>query len=213
MTTVLTSLPYIDNEYSGKLKQKVDSLIEEEMRMNPMPLPDISEKFPAPKSLLTSPLLLAEMERHKANEPMPKIKFPSTSVPNDPTDPAAWQKSIGHAYSQLQAHEAWGMNIELSQRFSSQAWLEYNKRLEKTTIAAEDAQINLDGEVENINRKRKSDQLAAGQVLSTLNDEFVETIRRNYSVAKANAALESEVQALKRQCKREDDSKMVPEQE
>ena len=89
-------------------------------------------------------------------------------------------------------------NLELLQKYGANAWRVHNYQLEADlkTIQRNTEQVRQ--QILEVNRERKQDQTQAAASLQSLENKWSDLISQNLQVEIACAALEAEVQELRR---------------
>lgn len=105
-------------------------------------------------------------------------------------DPAVWQRAIENAQAQLEHQLNRTVNLELLKKFGATKWKVHNEQVtllkSKLATALEDARSR----VEQINRKRKSEQVAVGQELALLENGYFDLVHKNHQIETANWQIE-----------------------
>ncbi len=99
-TTLLSSLPYVDEAYDGETEVVINQMIADEMR-NFVP-PNYLEKFPQPKFQLKD-LLAAELARVSRGvqlDALDKTRYQLEPPKNN--DIQSWKQAVQNAQSQLE---------------------------------------------------------------------------------------------------------------
>jgi hypothetical protein len=89
------------------------------------------------------------------------------------------------------------VNLELLQQHGAKLWVAQNNNLEASAAQLERADSELAGRIETVNRKRKADQQAVAQTLSSLEGEWVTAVKKNLELEAQNLSLEAECAALR----------------
>lgn len=108
-------------------------------------------------------------------------------------DPVEWRKAIENAQAQLEHQTNRAVNLELLKKFGATKWKIHNEQVAqlKTKLAAELEEAK--SRVEQINRKRKTEQVAAGQELSQLEHGYYDLVYKNHQIETANWQLEKKL--------------------
>lgn len=126
-------------------------------------------------------------------------------------DPAAWQAALDNARSQLEHQLNRIANLELLLKFGPNTW-----RAQAATSSAAAKQLErrlaeTRRAVDAVNRERKVQQMAAGNELRRLEDEWAGAVRKNLEVSLACARLEEEVRMLRAQLPEEERRRLEDE--
>lgn len=89
-------------------------------------------------------------------------------------------------------------NLELLQKYGANAWRVHNYQLETDLANIKKNTEYLRNQILQINRERKSDQTQAAASLASLENKWSDLITQNLQVDIACAALENEVEELRR---------------
>lgn len=89
-------------------------------------------------------------------------------------------------------------NLELLQKYGANAWRVHNYQLETDLANIKKNTEYLRNQILEINRERKNDQTQAAATLASLENQWSDLITQNLQVDIACAALENEVEELKR---------------
>lgn len=89
-------------------------------------------------------------------------------------------------------------NLELLQKYGANAWRVHNYQLETDLANIKKNTEYLRDQILHINRERKNDQTQAAASLASLENKWSDLITQNLQVDIACAALESEVEELRR---------------
>eukprot|EP00929_Paragymnodinium_shiwhaense_P047316 TRINITY_DN2399_c0_g1_i1.p2 TRINITY_DN2399_c0_g1~~TRINITY_DN2399_c0_g1_i1.p2 ORF type:complete len:241 (-),score=79.04 TRINITY_DN2399_c0_g1_i1:82-804(-) len=200
--SLVDALPYIDTQLGQtEVAQQVKALIDEEMRhFEPR---DYLKSLPAPQlPLLNSEELQKEFARIEANTAMGGVDLSVYQV-DAPQGSAAssdeeWKKAASGIYRQLEYNRLRLVNLEMLERWGNKAWIAHSFSVRKAEqiLAAEAAALRATRE--EVNKKRKLDQVSCGNELRKLALELEQYQRDNMSVEQALVGVEDEVQRLKR---------------
>jgi len=199
---MVDALPYIDTQLGQtEVAQQVKALIEEEMgRFEPR---DYLASLPQPElPLLSSEHMQAMFARVEAGQPMTGIDVSKYKVEapqgNNSQDHGAWRKAAENIHMQLEYNRLRMSNLELLERWGNKAWIAHSY----TVRACESILANDAGELravrEEVNKKRKLDQVSCGNELRKLSLELEQYQRDNTEVERALHDVEAEVRLMKR---------------
>ncbi|KAF9580697.1 hypothetical protein BGW38_002558 [Lunasporangiospora selenospora] len=215
----LDALPYVDKQIDEPgMRTQVDKLIAAELKRMPKPR-DPSALFPDIDLFKDRALLQQELERVRKGKPMEptldlsryQLEPPSTSTPDNdnntntpltaseelPEGKILWLKALGNADAQLEQQNQRILNLELIQKFGANAWNVHNYQLEYDLTNLRKVVDDKKGEVLELNKQRKRDQLEVAESLQRLEAKWAEMISATLQVEVASASLESELEQLK----------------
>eukprot|EP01097_Dermamoeba_algensis_P002184 TRINITY_DN1873_c0_g1_i1.p1 TRINITY_DN1873_c0_g1~~TRINITY_DN1873_c0_g1_i1.p1 ORF type:complete len:237 (-),score=70.84 TRINITY_DN1873_c0_g1_i1:161-871(-) len=198
---VYSALPYVEQDYTLR-QSEVRSLIEEEMRRNP-PTRNYLAHLPTPPVLFEkNPLLKAELARVSSGKAMKALDMARYELPtpqgNKQNDLAAWKKAVQNASSQLEHQQLRLQNLELLNVYGTNSWRLSNIDLEQTKNYLQKQLEQLQHEIEEINKQRKSFQVSSGKSISGLEEKWRELAHKNVEIEIACASLEAEVNAIRK---------------
>eukprot|EP00899_Mesostigma_viride_P002197 jgi/Mesvir1/11979/Mv00293-RA.1 len=207
MAPEIDALPYIDQQYGEPdLKAQVDALIEEEMKRSTKKPSDYLKDLPPAPAFLSgsiSPALATEYERVATGQPMAPLDVSRYRLDPPPShrrnDPVAWKAAVDNAKSQLEHQHVRLVNLELMLKFVPRVWNVHNHELEMVALRTSAAVQNHKKLIDEINRRRKADQVTAGATLHALEAEWLELIHKNMDIGTSCAQLEAEIATLKAQ--------------
>ncbi|OBZ85083.1 Pre-mRNA-splicing factor SPF27 [Choanephora cucurbitarum] len=195
----IDALPYVDRDINDEnLKTQVERMIEQEMRR--MKRTERSS-LPLTANLFEkNSLLKQELERVEKKEPLDVLdtKRYELQGPEDENDIEGWKAAVNNTKSQLESQAGSMFNLELLQKYGANAWRVHNYQLEADlkTIQRNTEQVRQ--QILEVNRERKQDQTQAAASLQSLENKWSDLISQNLQVEIACAALEAEVQELRR---------------
>mmetsp|Transcript_30830 Transcript_30830/g.37364 ORF Transcript_30830/g.37364 Transcript_30830/m.37364 type:complete len:243 (+) Transcript_30830:254-982(+) len=197
----IDALPYADNLPAG-WRQKVDILVQEEMRRMPKSRADyLKELPPVPTSRFQEGSVIAnELQRvaeGKPVEPLDTTRYRLEPPPlNRRNDPGAWKHGLTNAQAQLE-HQALRMtNLELAVKYGPNAWRANLQHLDATCSSAKQALADTKAEIEQINRERKLHQTSVGTELSSLDEQWMELVKKNMEIDQACALVAQEIEKM-----------------
>lgn len=180
------------------MKTTVERMIEQEMRR--MKRKERSE-LPLNVELFTNDdILKQEIERIERKEPLNALdtKRYELQGPEDENDVEGWKTAVNNTKSQLESQAGSMFNLELLQKYGANAWRVHNYQLENDLANIKKNTEYLRNQILQINRERKNDQTQAAASLQSLENKWSDLITQNLQVDIACAALESEVEELRR---------------
>jgi len=173
---MVDALPYIDTQLGQvEVAQQVKGLIEEEMRhFEPR---DYLASLPEPEfPLLASETVSQELKRVSSGEPLAGIDLGRYQLEQPQgqlaQDHGAWRKAAEAAHMQLEYNRLRLTNLEMLERWGSKAWVAHStiaRGLERAK-AHEVSQLKVGRE--EVNKKRKLDQISCGNELRKLGYEL-----------------------------------------
>jgi len=219
VNAAIDALPYIDFEYNDpQMKKHVDDLVAVEMKRSPIPLSDYIAKIKLPDcDMPKSEFYKHELKRLQAGEPAQRMDmsrykvdptpvgalshkstaFASLSAPQKEENIRKWIAALHTAQAQLEHQTARLVNLELMKRFGGNAWKTHNEHLSALKQSIENSLAKSQKDINMVNRKRKADQLSAGETLVTLEYEWQQLIKKNGDIEEACVRLESECKRLR----------------
>ncbi|KAG2186156.1 hypothetical protein INT43_002594 [Umbelopsis isabellina] len=195
------SLPYVDRQLELEgMKEKVDLLIEQEMRR-------ISRKdrVQLPKDITLfkdDPVLSSEWARTSKQKPMATLDISRYDVAppagKDKQSVEAWQAAVDNSKAQLESQTLRLFNLELLQKYGSNAWKVHNFQLEGQLKQLKYNVEEKKKEISELNKQRKFEQTEGGTTLRNLESKWSDLVSQTLQVEVACAALENELEELKR---------------
>jgi len=199
----IDALLYIDLEYSemGGMKQTVENLIRAEMArfkpkqdylaargLPPMPLLELKD----------APLIAAELLRVADGQQMDQMDTTRYQL-EAPSDKkvASWQAALDNCFSQTNHQTVRMENLELASQHAAPAWKMYNSYLETSHKSMSKSLEATRTDIEQINRKRKLEQVEGSQKLRTLERQWAEVSATNLQIDAACQNLERKLKKLK----------------
>ena len=129
-------------------------------------------------------------------QPMSKIDTSRYQLdpppPDMQSDPAAWKHAVQNAQAQLEQQATRLLNLELLQQHGANLWRAHLNVLDASSAHLKRADGALSEQLEVINRKRKSEQLAAGPRLQALERDWVGGVKKNLEIEAQCLKLEAE---------------------
>lgn len=193
------SLPYFDDEIDREgVRDRVQRLLDLEMSkgggiasVSEARLPRRFEVF------VQRPDLLERLEqiggRGQGTDALDRNRYQLATPQND-TTPDAWESSARNAEAQLMHSDYRSTNIELLKTYGANNWRLHNFQQEAMLRTLSAAREDIQSSVQDINRKRKADQTAAGEELTRLKRRWAELLNRCLSVELANIVARDEIE-------------------
>lgn len=181
--TLVDALPYVDLQYNDPaLRAQVEALITAEMGLSTK----APEEYLVDKGMADeyefnahdSVFLQTEWDRvaaGKAQTPLDMSAYKVEPPPEEQRDSLdAWQKAVNNAYAQLEHTHTRLMNLELLTKFGPNAWKLHTEQLQSYKTSVDNNLADCQQDIENLNRKRKAEQLQAGSRFRQLetNEKF-----------------------------------------
>eukprot|EP00884_Botryococcus_braunii_P012315 jgi/Botrbrau1/21084/Bobra.0144s0082.1 len=198
---LISSLPYIDDLTPAE-KEVVHKLIEDEAKRSTKRPTDYLKEITIPPLLKfeKNPMLQAEYKRVASGESLPPMDVGRLALPQPPTskrnDVSAWRAALDNAYSQLEHQYNRLLNLELLLQYGPSVWQAHIKQLEVAVKEVAEERDRLKQEAEGINKERKLKQEAAGRELRSLEEKWLEHVKKNAEIQDACLALEAEIAKL-----------------
>jgi hypothetical protein len=200
--SLVDALPYIDTQLgSTEVAQQVKALIDEEMsHFEPR---DYLSTLPEPElPFLASDTMVKEFARIEAGQPFTgidtgryKVEAPDGA---DGQDHEHWKKQADNLNMQLEYNRLRCTNLEMLDRWGNKAWIAHSCLVRATERILGNEANGLRAAREEVNKKRKLDQISCGNELRKLNNELESYMSDNGEVHRALWSLEGEVERLKR---------------
>lgn len=165
----------------------------------------LKELPPIPPSRLEShQLIQTEFERISRGEQLDAMDIERYNLnpppPSKRSDPAAWQAALDNANAQLEHQRNRLLNLELLLKFGPSTWRAHNEAVASYASRLKNQVQDSRNGIENLNKERKLQQIAAGRELFALEEEYLSLVTKN-------AQLESVCQSLEEEISRLDESK------
>lgn len=208
---LVDALPYID-PLNEELQSEVKSLIEQELKVilqeDGGQLRNYLATLPVPKTpYMDNPNtpIGQELLRCASGKVMEKLDLSIYSSLEGPSQNRAsdineWSKSVTNAYCFLEHSHSAIINLELMIAFAKHSWIKHiaDLQLYEKTLSAEVAKNRQ--ESEEVNKRRKLEQMSCANTLRNLNREKAEILERNSKILSALSNLECEVFELRNRC-------------
>lgn len=196
---LVDALPYIDTQLGQtEVAQQVKALIDEEM--NNFEPRDYLARLPAPDLLfLSGETMTKEFERIEANQPMAGVEIAryqdavAKPAGANETDHGAWKKQAENIQLQLEYNRLRLTNLEMLDRFGSKAWIAHSCIVRASERVLANEATSLRAAREEVNKKRKLDQVSCGNELRKLYLELEQYTQDNAEVEKGLRTVETEV--------------------
>jgi len=114
---------------------------------------------------------------------------------------AAWQKAVQKAKAQIENQTNRIVNLELMKRYGGHACKTYNQSLTIMEKSYENLMKETKSETDTLNRKRKQEQVGAGEKLQALEEQLYASLSKNHQIESACQTLEQEIATLKERVK------------
>merc|ERR1719373_1401161 len=151
--------------------------------------------------LFEGEMLKKEMARIEAGQPFGGIDIARYKVEQPQghraNDDAAWRKAAESAQMQLEYNRLRLTNLEMLERWGGKAWIAHSAVVRATERAATSEAAGLRADREEVNKKRKLDQISCGNELRRLAHELDRYRQDNSEVERGLMLLEAEVHRLR----------------
>jgi pre-mRNA-splicing factor SPF27 len=203
--SLVDALPYIDTQLGQpEVAQEVKNLIEEEMRhFEPR---DYLESLPEPRlTYLATDSMQEERLRRKDRLPfaggvdMTRYQVEPLTFPRA-LDHAAWRQAAQNINMQSEYTRLKLTNLELLSRWGTKAWVARSCLDRSAEAAATKRVAELRSARDEVNKKRKLEQVSCGNELRKLTMELEQYTADNAQTEKAVWALEQDIRRLKQAC-------------
>lgn len=201
---LVDALPYIDTQLGQtEVAQQVKALIDEEMQT--FAPRDYLAALHAPELKgLATPEIEKEFARVEAGEKMAGIDLEKYKVEapkgNAAQDHGAWRKLADSINMQLEYNHLRLVNLELLERWGNKSWVANSSMIKVSERLMESEVASLRATRDEVNKKRKLDQISCGNELRKLAIELDQYSQDNTATVKAVQEMEMEVKRLKQVC-------------
>jgi pre-mRNA-splicing factor SPF27 len=113
------------------------------------------------------------------------------------SDPGAWRRAISNAKSQLEHQTVRADNAELLRDYGPAHMQQYIRYLEGAKVDVAGRHDDLKRKIEDINKSRKTEQLAAGTRLQGLEQKWKDLVFNNRQIEQSCEDLEADIKRLK----------------
>mmetsp|Transcript_31210 Transcript_31210/g.71253 ORF Transcript_31210/g.71253 Transcript_31210/m.71253 type:complete len:236 (-) Transcript_31210:38-745(-) len=201
---LVDALPYIDTQLGqSEVAQQVKGLIDQEMQLfEPR---DYLGSLPEPMAdVFAGDVLSQELQRLMANQPLSAIdvgrydvKVPSGA---EAQDVKSWKLAVDNVQRQLEYNRLRLANLELLSRWGNKAWVAHSCLVRGSERVLLEEAAALRASREEVNKKRKLDQVSCGNELRKLARESDQYQHDNMETEQAVRSMEAEVARLRRVC-------------
>lgn len=199
---LVDALPYIDTQLGQtEVAQQVKALIDEEMaHFEPR---DYLSSLPAPElPFLSGETMSKEFARIEAGQPIQGVDVSRYKVEapdgNEAQDHEVWKKEADSLRMQLEYSRLRYTNLEMLERWGNKAWIAHSCLVRASERVLANEANGLRAAREEVNKKRKLDQISCGNELRKLNNELESYVQDNAETGRALHGLEAEVARLHR---------------
>eukprot|EP01102_Stenamoeba_stenopodia_P011094 TRINITY_DN3393_c0_g1_i1.p1 TRINITY_DN3393_c0_g1~~TRINITY_DN3393_c0_g1_i1.p1 ORF type:complete len:263 (-),score=60.99 TRINITY_DN3393_c0_g1_i1:114-848(-) len=203
----LDALSYVEEGFENdvELQRTIEGLLKEEMSKRAFVPEQYLAHLPAvPKSSFEDSVFLKEeferMQRGEKLKPLDTSRYtiqaPKTSAKPTPTDVESWRQALGNAESQLEHQSIKTENLELLSVYGANLWKLYNTELETVKNKVQAQLSETQDKIDDVNRKRKREQLDAITEITRLDNEWYELCYKNVRIDLACQKIENEIDEL-----------------
>ncbi|XP_075251695.1 pre-mRNA-splicing factor SPF27-like [Convolutriloba macropyga] len=203
---LIDALPYIDKEYElPGVRDAALALIEEECRRY-RPTKNYLDYLPLELNLFETETMRVEFERIAARQPMEMLSMKRYELPapaaGQKNDITAWNECVDNSLAQLEHMGSRIENLELLEKYGSNAWKTQNEMISKLVEQAQKQLSALKRDIQETNWQRKSDQMAVSTQLLSANDEWNHLVHKNFDIEAACLRLNQEITLLEEEYSR-----------
>ena len=199
--SLVDALPYIDTQLgAAEVAQQVKALIEEEMtQFEPR---DYLASLPAPElPFLSSSNMQEEFSRVSMRQPLGAIDQKKYEVERPEGEAAedeeSWKSVTAKSQMNLEYTRIKSLNLELLEQWGKKAWIAHNILIRGAEKVLGKEATELRASREEVNKKRKLDQVSCGNDLRKLMRELEQYQQDNSQVEQAVRGLESDLKRLR----------------
>lgn len=199
--SLVDALPYIDTQLgAAEVAQQVKALIEEEMtQFEPR---DYLASLPAPElPFLNSSNMQEEFSRVSVRQPLGAIDQKKYEIERPEGEAAedeeSWKKIASTAQMNLEYTRIKSLNLELLEQWGKKAWIAHNMLIRGAEKVLGKEATEIRASREEVNKKRKLDQVSCGNDLRKLMRELEQYQQDNSQVEQAVRGLESDLKRLR----------------
>ncbi len=109
----------------------------------------------------------------------------------------AWTEAVLNAQTQLSHQTERLINLELLKKFGGSSWKSHNEHLNALQQSMDNAVLASKKSIEAVNRKRKTDQIAAAPTLHGLEVAWYQLVQKNNEIEIACSLLDADIKRLK----------------
>lgn len=198
---LVDALPYIDTQLgSMEVAQQVKALIDEEMTQFE-PRDYLADLPPPDLPLFEGDMIKQELARIEAGVSLTGVDVERYRVEQPQgltvSDHGAWRKAAESAQMQLEYNRLRLANLEMLERWGGKAWIAHSAVVRVTERAVATEAGRLRSEREEVNKKRKLDQISCGNELRRLAHELDRYRQDNAEVERGLVGVEAEVARLR----------------
>eukprot|EP00931_Biecheleriopsis_adriatica_P021031 TRINITY_DN1387_c0_g1_i1.p1 TRINITY_DN1387_c0_g1~~TRINITY_DN1387_c0_g1_i1.p1 ORF type:complete len:265 (-),score=74.67 TRINITY_DN1387_c0_g1_i1:109-846(-) len=198
---LVDALPYIDTQLgAAEVAQQVKQIIEEEMaEFEPR---DYLASLPAPElPLLESPAMQEEFSRVSMRAPLGAIELKKYEVEKpegaSSQEEDAWVSAAKVLQTNMEYTRLKTVNLDLMEQWGKKAWIAHTMLVKGAERVISNEATELRATREEVNKKRKLDQVSCGNDLRKLSRELEQYQQDNAEVESAVRELEREVKRLR----------------
>ncbi|GAA5862525.1 hypothetical protein JCM8547_002093 [Rhodosporidiobolus lusitaniae] len=200
--TPIDSLPYLRPTINSLIAVELRNLLPKTPSATPSNLSHLPPARPLPSSD-AHPLLASELARVESKKPLKPgegldttryaMPFPKEA---DLDSLEAWEAAYRSSFAQLEHQRLRTMNGQLLSQLGANAWRVQNFAVENAIARVEGEGKDVKEVVEDVNRRRKTDQEKGGETLNRLEKRWTELVSGNVQLEIGCSALEDELYTL-----------------
>jgi hypothetical protein len=141
----------------------------------------------APKLFANNPFLAAELKRVKQEGPAKSQDWTAISAPDASSDAKAWAKALEKAKALVEYEKTRATNLQLLSTYGKQVWTQALKDQDAATANLQRRLADIETRSQQVNRKRKAQQLAIQPQLQRLEAEYHQLLAANQHLEAHNA--------------------------
>lgn len=192
------ALPYYDKGYDEPgVRDAAQAMVEEETRRY-RPTKNYLEYLKTPDyHAFETDVMKNEFERLAARQPMELLSMKRYELPTPPSgqknDVTAWEECVKNSMAQLEHQAVRIENLEIMLEYGPNAWKLYNEQLVNMLQNIQKKLQDVKKEIQEINWRRKNEQISAGEKMHRLEADWVNLVSKNYEIEEAILKVQAEI--------------------